>query len=404
VSAVVALVVVLGVLALVLGTREVRRATVDRRSPPFKGGARLIRSLANSGLPISAVTGIRFALEPGRGRSSTPVRSAAFGAVLAVGVLVATVTFGASLDSLVAHPSLFGWNWNYALLSGFGGAEDLPGPQVTKFLDHDHDILHWSGANVTDATLDGQPVGALVEKPGAIVQPPILSGHGLEAANEAVLGAATLLTLHTRLGGTVTFDNGLTKPLTLRVVGIMTTPALGKNAGLGNGVLVATSDFTTALLNVQGSTIPGPNMILVRVRPDVTPSAAVRSLELVNHEVNEVPDAQGDGGGVVSVLRPAEIVNFRSMGTIPTVLASGLAAGAVAALIGCVVGIPLGVEVGRELWISFARGIHAVPTPTVPALTLVAVGVGALVFANIVAAIPGRLAARTSTALVLRAE
>jgi hypothetical protein len=441
----VALVVVLGVLALVLGTREVRQATVDRRSPPFKGEARLIRSLANSGLPISAVTGIRFALEPGRGRSSTPVRSAAFGAVLAVGVLVATVTFGASLDSLVSHPSLFGWNWNYALLSGFGGAEDLPGPQVTKFLDHDHDILHWSGANVTDATLDGQPVGALVEKPGAIVQPPILSGHDLEAANEVVLGAATLQTLHTRLGGTVTFDNGATKPLTLHVVGIMTTPALGKNAGLGNGVLVATSDFPTALLNVQGSTIPGPNMILVRVRPDVTPSATVRSLELVNHEVNEVPNAQGDGGGVVSVLRPAEIVNFRSMGTIPTVLASGLAAGAVAALgltltasvrrrrrdlallksmgftqrqlavsiawqssvaalIGCVVGIPLGVEVGRELWISFARGIHAVPTPTVPALTLVAVGVGALVFANIVAAIPGRLAARTSTALVLRAE
>jgi ABC-type lipoprotein release transport system permease subunit len=145
------------------------------------------------------------------------------------------------------------------------------------------------------------------------------------------------------------------------------------------------------------------------------------------------------------VLRPAEIVNFRSMGTIPTVLASGLAAGAVAALgltlaasvrrrrrdlallksmgftqrqlaasiawqssvaalIGCVVGIPLGVVVGRALWISFATSIHAVPAPTVPALTLVLVGLGALVFANLVAAIPGRIAARTSTALVLRAE
>jgi hypothetical protein len=37
-------------------------------------------------------------------------------------------------------------------------------------------------------------------------------------------------------------------------------------------------------------------------------------------------------------------------------------------------------------------------------LTLVLVGLGALVFANLVAAIPGRIAARTSTALVLRAE
>jgi ABC-type lipoprotein release transport system permease subunit len=145
------------------------------------------------------------------------------------------------------------------------------------------------------------------------------------------------------------------------------------------------------------------------------------------------------------VLRPAEIVNFRSMGTIPTVLASGLAAGAVAALgltlvtsvrrrrrdlallksigftqkqlaasiawqssvaalIGCVVGIPLGVVVGRALWTSFARSINAVPAPAVPELTLVLIGVGALVFANLIAAIPGRIAARTSTALVLRAE
>ncbi len=441
----VALVAVMGLLALVLGRREVRRATTDRRSPPFKRENRVIRSMANSGLPISAVTGIRFALEPGRGRSSAPVRSAAFGAVLAVGVLVATVTFGASLDSLVSHPALYGWNWDYALLSGFGGAEDLPGPQVAKFLDHDRDISQWSGVYITKSTLDGQAENVIAENPGASVQPPILTGHGLEAANEVVLGTATLHSLHAKLGGTVKFDNGASKPLTLRVVGTMTTPAIGNNAGLGNGELVASSDFPTALLNIQSSTIPGPNAILVRIRSGVSPRDALRSLELVNYEVNHVPNAQGSGGGVVPVLRPAEIVNFRSMGTIPTLLASGLAAGAVAALgltltasvrrrrrdlallksmgstqrqlatsiawqssvaalIGCVVGIPIGVVVGRELWISFATGINAVPTPTVPVLTLVLVGVGAMLFANLVAAVPGRIAARTSTALVLRAE
>jgi hypothetical protein len=45
-----------------------------------------------------------------------------------------------------------------------------------------------------------------------------------------------------------------------------------------------------------------------------------------------------------------------------------------------------------------------VPSPTVPVLTVTLVGVGAIVFANLVAALPGRNAARTSTALVLRAE
>jgi ABC-type lipoprotein release transport system permease subunit len=166
---------------------------------------------------------------------------------------------------------------------------------------------------------------------------------------------------------------------------------------------------------------------------------------VVDRRTNAVPQAQGLAGGIVTVLRPADIVNFHSMGTIPDVLAGGLSAGAVlalgltlvasvrrrrrdlallkalgftqrqlaasiawqstvAALIGCVVGIPLGIEVGRELWNLFARSIAVVPSPTVPVLTVILVGVGALLFANLVAALPGRIAARTPTALVLRAE
>jgi predicted lysophospholipase L1 biosynthesis ABC-type transport system permease subunit len=76
----------------------------------------------------------------------------------------------------------------------------------------------------------------------------------------------------------------------------------------------------------------------------------------------------------------------------------------VVAVVGVVVGIPLGIVVGRQLWTLFARNINVVPDPTVPALSVLLVGLGALVFANLVAAFPGRSAARTPTALVLRAE
>jgi hypothetical protein len=72
--------------------------------------------------------------------------------------------------------------------------------------------------------------------------------------------------------------------------------------------------------------------------------------------------------------------------------------------VGVVVGIPLGIIIGRELWTLFARSINAVPDPTVPVLSVLFVGVGTLVFANLVAALPGRSAARTPAALVLRAE
>jgi ABC-type lipoprotein release transport system permease subunit len=145
------------------------------------------------------------------------------------------------------------------------------------------------------------------------------------------------------------------------------------------------------------------------------------------------------------VLQPVQIVNYRSVGSTPVILAVGLAVGAIlalgltlassvrrrrrdlamlktlgftrrqlaavvawqsttTALVGVVVGIPLGIVIGRELWTLFARSINAVPDPTVPVLSVLFVGVGTLVFANLVAALPGRSAARTPAALVLRAE
>ena len=44
------------------------------------------------------------------------------------------------------------------------------------------------------------------------------------------------------------------------------------------------------------------------------------------------------------------------------------------------------------------------PAPTVPAGTVVVIGVLALALAVLVATIPGRLAARTTTSQLLRAE
>jgi hypothetical protein len=197
--------------------------------------------------------------------------------------------------------------------------------------------------------------------------------------------------------------------------------------------------------SVVESDIPGPNAILVRIRAGSNSSAAYRSLEEIDNKVNALPNDSGSAGGVVSLLRPAEIVNFRSMGTTPAVLAAGFVVGAIAALgltlgasvrrrrrdlallkalgftqrqlatsiawqatvaavIGIVFGIPFGIVVGRELWTLFAHNINAVPNPTVPLALVLLVGIGALAFANLVAALPARSAASTPTALVLRAE
>ncbi|HEY4946283.1 MAG TPA: hypothetical protein VII19_00175, partial [Acidimicrobiales bacterium] len=68
-----------------------------------------------------------------------------------------------------------------------------------------------------------------------------------------------------------------------------------------------------------------------------------------------------------------------------------------------IVGLPVGVLIGRQLWILFARNINAVPEPTVPA-SLILVAAGALILANLVAAVPAFIAGRTPAAMVLRAE
>ena len=73
-------------------------------------------------------------------------------------------------------------------------------------------------------------------------------------------------------------------------------------------------------------------------------------------------------------------------------------------MLGVVVGVPAGIALGRWLWTLFADGINAVPLPTCPGAGGGVVALGAVVFANLVALLPARIAARTPTAVLLRAE
>ena len=73
-------------------------------------------------------------------------------------------------------------------------------------------------------------------------------------------------------------------------------------------------------------------------------------------------------------------------------------------VVGAVVGLPLGIVRDRELWTLFAKSIDAVSLPTVPVISLVIVGPGTIVVANLAAALPGRNAATTPVALILHAE
>jgi ABC-type lipoprotein release transport system permease subunit len=103
--------------------------------------------------------------------------------------------------------------------------------------------------------------------------------------------------------------------------------------------------------------------------------------------------------------RRREIALLKTLGFVRRQLAFAVAwQSSIAVSIGVVIGVPVGIVLGRILWDLFAHEIDAVPVPSVPGLIIVLIVVGALALANVVAAIPGRMAAGTSTALVLREE
>ena len=442
------LVVVLSAVAVAVAYRQApHRAGVSRDRDP-KRPSSVTRAAGRYGLPVPAVEGIRFSLDPGAGRNSVPVRSAIVGTTLAIVVVIATVTFGASLDTLVSHPPLYGWNWNYELTGG-GGIAPVPGQKAADLLDHDRSVAAWSGVSFgAIASLGGQVVPVLGQGAHATVGPPLLSGHGLDAPDQVVLGGATLSALHKRIGDPIEVDvSGSNKPERLLIVGTATMPTIGEQLGdvhptMGTGALVASALVPALASNPNNVSPTGPSAVLVRLRSGADPTTALRSLRRI---ANELTLPMNYGVTLLSVQRPAEIINYRSMGTIPAILGLGLAFGAALALgltllasvrrrrrdlalfktlgftgrqlasvvawqssvavgLGTVIGVPLGIIFGRVLWNLFARAINAVPQPSVPVWTVVLIAVGALVLANVVAAFPARVAARTPTALLLRAE
>ncbi len=456
----------LGTLVLVAGLGGAA-AVIAYRQAPHRAAARdhagdhspsAARVAVAAQLPASAVEGLRLALDPGRGRTSVPVRSVLAGAVLAVAVASATLTFGASLITLVSHPALYGWNFSYAFyaVQGWG---PVPARWADPLLAHDRLVAATTGLVFATVQIDGQTVPALAAPTRPSVSPHILSGHGLEGGHDIVLGPATLAQLHKKVGGAVTLASG-SFHVRLRISGTATMPAIGGvlsvHPSMGTGAM-----FSSAVLPGNGGSafgrlLAGPNAILVRLRSGTAPAAGLRSMRAIDRQLTAVlnsprAEAASGGGSVADTIdllpaqRPAEIVNYRTMGAMPTILAGGLAAGAVAglgltltasvrrrrrdfallktlgftrrqlaaavawqssviALAGLIVGMPTGIALGRLLWLAFAHQLSAVPDAVIPALPIALAGLAALGLANLVAAVPARQAARTPAALLLRAE
>jgi hypothetical protein len=424
-------VLVLAVGALALLILVVARAALTswstiRRVPGAGGVAGRASSVATAAararVPPAAATGVRMALEPGRGRTAVPVGPALAAAAVGVAGIVATVIFAASLDRLVNLPSSYGWTWD--VIVGVGedeghAADDRRAARLAARADVDGVATLAVGA----VRLEGDTVQGYglepVEGSGFAT---VLAGRAPAAPDEALVGTDTLERIDAEIGSTVEAETPEGRRA-LRVVGRGVFPdleagdhddfALLTRAGLGS---VASDDAGGQILVrwangvdedaarerlareelVQGPARPNELDNLAGV--DVYPRFLAAFLVLLS--------VAAAGHALVTAVRRRrrDLAVLGTLGFVRRQVSATVAWQATTlAVVGLVVGVPLGLALGRWAWVLVADGLGVSTRVTVP-LTVALVVPGALLVANLVAFVPGRIAARTRPAVVLRAE
>ena len=425
----VATVLVVPLLALVPTWRARRRADEGSRRV-----SSLAAALSSAGFPITTVTGARLALEPGRGRSAVPVKTTLATAAVAVASVAAALTFGASLQHLVATPRLFGQTWDTSYTT-FGESNLLP--EGTAVLEHDPAVAAYSIGAFGQLGVDDRVVGVVAfDLPRGSVVPPILAGRAPTRAREIALGTHTLESLHKRIGDRVDVNLGTgEKGVSMRVVGRSVTPLFYGEARLGEGALLT---FDNAkLLDPKGEFVTSSDAV-VRWAAGADRAAKQRVFKRLSK-------VAGRPLVLLPSEKPTDIVNFGRVQSMPLVLGAVLALMGAATLthtlvtaiarrrrdlavlktigfvrrqvtstvawqattmvaIALLVGMPIGVALGRWSWTLLAGQLGVVSEPVTPLPPVLLVVPATLLVANMVAVVPGWLAGRIRPAIALRAE
>jgi ABC-type antimicrobial peptide transport system permease subunit len=398
--------------------------------------------LAGAGAPVTAVTGVRIAFDPGKGRGAVPARSALLGAAISVAAVAAAATFGANLLRLVHTPRLYGQNWNIAVDLGFGV---ITGKQFDRIAAQVPGISGWTYGVHGTVQVEGSVVPAIGLTPGRgpLISPTLLAGRAPRSPREIVLGTTVLRLLGKDVGRTVPVTASGGRPAPSVIVGQAVFPYFGQGSftptDLGEGAVVAASVLAPQASAGNGV---GYNFVLVRFAPGPHQAAAIDDF---GRAMGPFCATVEQSTCLVSDQRPNSVVNYARIDGTPEVLAGVLAVLGLAVLAqfamvsgrrrrrdfailkilgllrsqvvavtawqvttltaaGLLVGLPLGVAGGRWAWSLFA-GEVGLPAGAITPLALVLLIVPAAVLAGNVVTLPsGRRSARLSPAAVLRSE
>ncbi len=394
--------------------------------------SRVADALARGGFSPPVVTGVRLALEPGRGRNAVPVRSVLMGATLSIAAVVAAFLFGRSLELMTSAPAAYGWNWDYV---GPGGEDPEFVDEVQQKLVASKEIGEISRVQLKTISFEGDEIDTIAFTPlkGSVL-PSLLEGAYPATDDEIALATKTMRSAgvgvgdQARLPGSAEACGGEEAegcPLTLRVVGRIVF--WGEDADPDDGAMLTEQGQA----RIRGS--EGFADFLIRIPSEGNAEATERAIRDVT------------GADALPPRIPTSIANLDRVRSMPVALAALLAALALAtlvhALVTCVrrrardlailktlglvrrqvigtvacqgttmigvalvVGLPLGVMAGRLAWAQVADRMGVKTFHALDLATLALGSLAVLVLANVVSWLPGRIAARVRPAVVLRSE
>jgi hypothetical protein len=425
-------VLAIGVVAVLLGiplltlwpaTRRARnaRATAARDRPDRP--SRLSQGLARAGASPSSSVGVGFGLSAGRGASSVPVQSAIVGVTLAVGLLVATVGFSASLQRLLDSPPLYGWTWD--IKTGAPALPDLGG-LVIPALQADTDIDAVAAGTVIQVDLEGDRVDALAMTlvKGAL-SPAIIDGRAPRQVGELVVGTKTLHAIDKELGDTVTARIG-ERSVRMKLVGTAVFPPFGDVGQFGSGVLITYAQLKALvpearqnvfLLELTPGTSVSKEYVHMRDALEPLPTrTAQRPTDLDN--LDSISGLQAALIAILAILAAATLAHTllssvrRRSKSIALLRTMGFSRRQISAVVlfqaltlvvvSLAFGVALGVIGARWAWTRFAENLGVVSNSVFPWIGLAVLIPAALALAVLVASVPAFLASRAHPADALR--
>jgi FtsX-like permease family/MacB-like periplasmic core domain len=398
--------------------------------------------LARAGAPVPAVTGVRFAFDPGQGRTAVPVRSALLGLVLSVAAVTAAATFGANLLHLVHTPRLYGQTWDAEVDLGFGV---ITPQQFARLTAHVPGLSGWTYGVHGTVQVGNVVIPAIGLAPGRgpLAVPTLLEGRPPGSRHEIVLGTSTLRLTGTRVGQAVPVTVGGRRAEPAKIVGRAIFPYFGQGSftptDLGQGAAVTAAALTPQSTAASGG---GYNFILLTFAPGPRQAADMAAFTramtpycaMVQQPTCLITDQRPNGAsnyaridatpevlaGILALLGLAVLGQFavasarrrrrdfailRTLGLLRRQLAA-ITAWQVTTLtaLALLVGLPLGVAVGHWAWALFADEV-GLSTAAITPMTLVLLTIPGAILAAIAVTLPaGRRCARLRPAAVLRSE